>query len=252
MTTLIITAAGKASRFHDVGYDQPKYLLPWINSKSILKNIIDELTSSKLITYVQVVVNKREQFFEDKIRNELPEDINADIVFVRDTMGQAHTTLLGVEEIIRLGLGDKNIIVHNSDTILKNRNVTRLTNFSNDENITGFIDTFQSDNRQYSYILESGGVLKRFLEKQVISPMASSGLISFNSADRFLEIYNKYSSKIDNTTEVFMSKFIDCSSQSGDIYKVNYNPETLDTIVLGTPGEYCAAYTINATGIKGN
>ena len=49
--------------------------------------------------------------------------------------------------------------------------------------------------------LESGGVLKRFLEKQVISPMASSGLISFKSADRFLEIYNKYSHKIDNTTE---------------------------------------------------
>ena len=88
MTTLIITAAGKASRFHDVGYDQPKYLLPWINSKSILKNIIDELTSSKLINYVQLVVNKREQFFEDKIRNDLPEDINADIVFVRDTMGR--------------------------------------------------------------------------------------------------------------------------------------------------------------------
>ena len=252
MTSLIITAAGKASRFHDVGYDQPKYLLPWINSQSILKNIINELTSSKLINYIQIIVNKREQFFEDRIRNELPKDINSDILFVGDTMGQAHTTLLGVEEIIRLGLGDKNIIVHNSDTILKNRNIKKMIGFSNEQNITGFIDTFQSDNRQYSYILESDGILNRFLEKQVISPMASSGLISFKSAKRFREIYNKYSSKIDNKTEVFMSKFIDCSTQSGDIYKVNYNPKTLDTIVLGTPEEYCSAYTINATGIKGN
>ena len=47
-----------------------------------------------------------------------------------------------------------------------------------------------------------------------------------------------------------MSKIIDCSTQSGDIYKVNYNPDVLDTIVLGTPEEYCTSFTINSTGIK--
>ena len=251
MTSLIITAAGKASRFHDVGYDQPKYLLPWINSKSILKNIIDELTFSNLIDYVLVIVNKREQFFEDKIRNELPNGINSDLLFVRDTMGQAHTTLLGVEELRKKGLGDDNLIIHNSDTILKNRNINNLINFSSDEKIIGFVDTFQSNNKSYSYILESGGILKRFLEKETISPMASSGLISFSSANRFLEIYNTYSSKIDNKSEIYMSKFIDCSSQDGDLYKINYNPNTANTIVLGTPEEYCLAYTINSSGIKG-
>ena len=48
-----------------------------------------------------------------------------------------------------------------------------------------------------------------------------------------------------------MSKFIDCSSQGGDLYKVNYNPNAENTIVLGTPEEYCLAYTINSSGIKG-
>ena len=84
MTSLIITAAGKASRFHDVGYDQPKYLLPWTNSKTILKNIIDELTLSGLFDNLLVIVNKREQFFETKIRSELPNQINSEILFVRD------------------------------------------------------------------------------------------------------------------------------------------------------------------------
>lgn len=252
MTSLIITAAGKASRFHDVGYDQPKYLLPWTNSQSILRNIIDELTVSKLIDYVLLIVNKREQFFEDKIRNELPNEINSDILFVRDTLGQAHTTLLGVEEIIRKGRGTNHCIIHNSDTILKNRDIQKLTNFASDEKIIGFVDTFQSNNRAYSYILESSGFLKRFLEKETISPMASSGLISFSSAKIFLEIYNSYSNKIDNTSEIYMSKLIDCSLQNGDLYKVNYNPETLNTIVLGTPEEYCISYTINSTGIKGS
>ena len=251
MTSLIITAAGKASRFHDVGYDQPKYLLPWTNSKTILKNIIDELTLSGLFDNLLVIVNKREQFFETKIRNELPNEINSELLFVRDTMGQAHTTLLGIEELIRIGLGEEHFIIHNSDTILKNRNIKKLTNFSTKDKIIGYVDTFQSDNRQYSYILESGGYLKRFLEKETISPMASSGLISFKSANLFQEIYNNYSNKIDNRTEIYMSKFIDCSTQNGDIYKVNYNPDNSDTIVLGTPEEYCMEYTIKATGVKG-
>lgn len=251
MTSLIITAAGKASRFHDVGYDQPKYLLPWINSKSILKNIIDELTFSNLIDYVLVIVNKREQFFENIIRKALPDGINSEILFVRDTMGQAHTTLLGVEEIRKKGLGEENFIMHNSDTILKNRNIKELTEFSSDEKVIGYVDAFQSNNQAYSYILESEGILKRFLEKKIISPMASSGLISFRSANIFLEIYNRYSSIVDNTSEIFMSKFIDCSIQDGALFKVKYNPEIGDTIVLGTPEEYCISYTINSTGIKG-
>lgn len=251
MTSLIITAAGKASRFHDVGYDMPKYLLPWINSKSILKNIIDELTFSNLIDYILVIVNKREQFFEETIRNELPSGINSELLFVRDTLGQAHTTLLGVEEIIKKGLGDDYFIMHNSDTILKNRDIKKLISFSKNKKIIGFVDTFQSNNKAYSYILESGGILKRFLEKETISPMASSGLISFSSANKFLEIYNNYSDEIDNKSEIYMSKFIDCSSQRGDLYKVNYNPNTANTIVLGTPEEYCLAYTINSSGIKG-
>tara|TARA_A100001388_G_C28284979_1_gene273846 strand:- start:64 stop:492 length:429 start_codon:yes stop_codon:yes gene_type:complete len=142
--------------------------------------------------------------------------------------------------------------MHNSDTILKNRNIKELTNFSKNEKFIGYVDTFQSNNKAYSYILESGGILKRFLEKETISPMASSGLISFNSANLFLEIYNNYSSKIDNSSEIYMSKFIDCSTQSGDLYKVIYNPEPSNTIVLGTPEEYCISYTINSTGIKGS
>ena len=251
MTSLIITAAGKASRFHDVGYDQPKYLLPWINSKSILYNIINELKINNVINYLLVIANQREKFFKDLIEEILPKDIKSDLLFVRDTMGQAHTTLLGVEEIIRLGLGEESIVVHNSDTILKNRDILKLTDFNSEEKVMGFVDTFQSNNNKYSYVLESNNILEKFLEKKTISPMASSGLISFKSANLFLNIYNKYSNKIDNSSEIYISKLIDCSIQSGDKYKINYNRCISDTIVLGTPEEYCTAYTINSTGLKG-
>ena len=252
MTSLIITGAGKASRFHDVGYDQPKYLLPWINSKSILNNIINHLTSTNSIDYLLVLVNNRELYFKDKILQELPNNINSDVLFIRDTMGQAHTALLGVEKIIKLGLGHKSIIVHNSDTILMNRDISKLTKFNDQEKLVGYIDTFQSNNNKYSYVLESNGILKKFLEKETISPMASSGLISFNSANIFLNIYNSYIGEIDHSSEIYISKLIDCSIKAGDLYKINYNSRISDTIVLGTPEEYCTAYTINSTGIKGS
>ena len=85
--------------------------------------------------------------------------------------------------------------VHNSDTILKNRDIEILSNYPKDEpNLMGIIDTFQSNDSNYSYVLEKEGRLKSFLEKSVVSPKASSGLISFKSPLDFLEIYNKFNS----------------------------------------------------------
>ena len=46
MTSLIITAKSKTIRLNDFSYDMAKYLLTYINSKYILKNIIDEKRSS--------------------------------------------------------------------------------------------------------------------------------------------------------------------------------------------------------------
>ena len=52
-------------------------------------------------------------------------------------------------------------------------------------------DSIISANNEVRWMdAESRGFLKRFLEKETISPMASSGLISFNSANLFLEIYH--------------------------------------------------------------
>ena len=60
--------------------------------------------------------------------------------------------------------------MHNSDTILKNRDIEILSNYPKDEpNLMGIIDTFQSNDSNYSYVLEKEGRLKVF-EKSVVSP----------------------------------------------------------------------------------
>ena len=75
MNILIITATGKASRFHDVGYDSPKFLLPWTNNKSILSTILDELCYSNQIDFILLIVNYREKYFKDRIEECLPKKI---------------------------------------------------------------------------------------------------------------------------------------------------------------------------------
>ena len=251
MNTLLITAAGRASRFHDVGYDQPKYLLPWINKKTILTNIVEELTISKDIGFVLIIANYREKYFKSEIEKSINGNFDYKLIFIKDTLGQAQTTYLGVEELCALGLGHFPMIVHNSDTILKNRDIKSLTNFK-DKKVCGYVNTFQSNDKNYSYILESDNFVQTFLEKKAVSPLASSGLVSFSSPKKFREIYNKSQDFFDGDKELYMSSVINSSIKKGEIFLVNHSNNIEDTIVLGTPEEYCKAYTLEVTGLKDN
>ena len=255
MSSLVITAAGLGSRFHDVGYDQPKYLLPWVTDKVVLHEIINSLYYQGGIDFILLVMNKRELYFKEKIEQCIDKGINSKIIFIRDTNGQSQTTYIAALELIKLGLSDDPFLVHNSDTILKNRDIEILSNYPKDEpNLMGIIDTFQSNDSNYSYVLEKEGRLKSFLEKSVVSPKASSGLISFKSPLDFLEIYNKFNSnqsENNKNSEAYLSKLINTIISDEISFRINHNDENNKTIVLGTPEEYCRGYTLNATGILG-
>ena len=255
MSSLVITAAGLGSRFHDVGYDQPKYLLPWVNNKEVLHEIINSLYYQGGIDFILLVMNKRELYFKEKIEQCIDKGINSKIIFIGDTNGQSQTTYIAASELINLGLSKIPFLVHNSDTILKNRDISTLSNYpKEDSNLIGIIDTFQSNDSNYSYVLEKEGKLQSFLEKSVISPKASSGLISFKSPLEFLEIYNIFNSnqsESNKNSEAYLSKLINTIISKDFSFRINHNDENNKTIVLGTPEEYCRGYTLNATGILG-
>ena len=70
----------------------------------------------------------------------------------------------------------------------------------------------------------------------------------------FLEIYNKFNSNIpekDKNSESYLSKLINSILSESISFRINHNENNNDTIVLGTPEEYCRGYTLNATGILG-
>ena len=112
MSSLVITAAGLGSRFHDVGYDQPKYLLPWVNNKEVLHEIINSLYYQGGIDFILLVMNKRELYFKEKIEKCIDKGINSKIIFIGDTNGQSQTTYIAALELIKLGLSDQKQIMY--------------------------------------------------------------------------------------------------------------------------------------------
>ena len=55
--------AGYNTRFHDVGFDIPKYLLPW-NGTTIIHDIIQNLGETHQTV---LVANKRDAYFKDQL-----------------------------------------------------------------------------------------------------------------------------------------------------------------------------------------
>ena len=97
---LIICMAGYNTRFHDVGFDIPKYLLPW-NDTTIIHDILQNLGE---VQQTVLIANKRDVYFKDQLLETIkPLGLNEnDILYIGDTKGQAHTAeLVSVNCIIQ-------------------------------------------------------------------------------------------------------------------------------------------------------
>ena len=63
---LILTMAGKYSRFVNEGYKIPKYLLPWSNH-TILSEILFNITKDNIFKNIFLVANKNDKNFIHQI-----------------------------------------------------------------------------------------------------------------------------------------------------------------------------------------
>jgi len=217
---LILTAAGKYSRFHRFSYEIPKYLLP-IKNRTMLHYILDGFGKMDTI----FVGNKQDIRFShtiDCILNEQCDQFNT--LWIEDTSGQAETLMMATESI------DEPFIVHNIDTILLNR--CWPTNIDTD----CVIDIFESSNREYSYVIEDDKSAKEIREKSVISNKASSGCYIFKDRS-FKKYFDKDTKYISQLVNKMIKDGKDISTT--ELHGIN------DTIVMGTPEEYLASIDSN-------
>lgn len=232
MGTLIICMAGLNTRFHDVGFDIPKYLLPWQN-KTIITSIINEFMTSYKFDDVILIANKRDMYF----RKDLLQSISqiglseSNIHYIGDTNGQAHTAYIGTTFV----KNNEPIFIHNSDTYLTFRDFNHISDLlkTND----AFVDVFVANNPKYSYVKKEDYKVTEIVEKNPISPFASSGLYCFSSSKLYQDYFNKLQRDF-NKPEMYIADILDLMLKDEKLIVTNELNNKQETIVLGSPQEY--------------
>jgi len=226
---LIVCMAGYNTRFHDVGFDIPKYLLPW-NDTTIIHDILKNFGPTKQTI---LVANNRDKYFCDQLVETIePLGLNeSNILYIGDTKGQAHTAAIGMTQIEDMGLPT---FVHNADTIVTGRKFEEIVQ-KMDDLYDIYVDVFVGNSPKYSYVRAFENVIIEIVEKKQISPYASSGLYGFASAYSYLNYCNSF---VQEKDELYISDVI--QGMIGDNLRAFMNDlgNYQDTLVLGSPQEY--------------
>jgi hypothetical protein len=239
---LLITAAGMSSRFHALGYEKPKFLLPWINRKCIIHEIVYSLVTGLGVSHTLILINSREKFHLPEIKQVFSSMSNVSIEVIPDTRGQAHTASIGCD-LLPESLCGRPLIVHNSDTLLLNRKASDYSILCGGSH-SGCVDTFLSTMPHYSYVRSSDQYVSGFSEKRQDSIFASSGMVIFSSTRFYHNLYANFSNTVNCCTEEYLSSIVEYDILSNNaIYKQVHSRDDAATLVLGTPSEYCEAFT---------
>ena len=229
MAALVICMAGLNTRFHDVGFDIPKYLLPW-REETIIYEILKQLGT---FDEILLLANKRDVYFmPDLIKTIEPLGLGKNnIHYIGDTNGQAHTAYIGAS---LLKNRQQTFFVHNADTLLMGRDFKSIESTMSD----AYVDVFIANNPKYSYVRSKDGLVTEIAEKSSISPFASSGLYGFYNA----QLYEKmYEALLENFTgkEMYIANVLDYMIKNNNLFVgLNELNNSYETIVLGTPQEY--------------
>jgi dTDP-glucose pyrophosphorylase len=221
--------AGLNTRFHDVGFDIPKYLLPW-REETIIYEILKQLGT---FDEVLLLANKRDVYFmPDLIKTIEPLGLGKNnIHYIGDTNGQAHTAYIGAS---LLKNKVQTFFVHNADTLLVGRDFKSIESTMSD----AYVDVFIANNPKYSYVRSKDGLVTEIAEKSSISPFASSGLYGFYNAQLYEKMYEALSENFTGK-EMYIANVLDYMIKNNNLFVgLNELNNSYETIVLGTPQEY--------------
>lgn len=191
---VVITMAGRGSRFYDAGYTVPKYriiahdrtLFGW--SMLSLKNF---LTPNSRVIFVCLTENKSSDFVLNQTKALGLTDIHI-IELNEITDGQATSAYLSRE----LWDPDLPLLIYNIDTYVKPH---ALQPYDIRIGSDGWVPCFQVPGEHWSFVkLGNDGWAVDLAEKQRISDYASIGLYWFSRADRYVELYDRFFSNPNN------------------------------------------------------
>jgi dTDP-glucose pyrophosphorylase len=231
--------AGRNTRFHDVGIDVPKYLLP-VSGRPVIEMIIQNLASSNYFMNVYLVAHQRDIYFRGELEASLlnlgvdPENL----IYIGETKGQADTANVSLD-ILNLDIDDP-IVFHNADTILLGRDIELLKKTLQKGH--GSIDVFPAESPSYSYVDIQEDRILDIVEKRIISKWATSGLYGFPTGAQFQSYFKKFSelSQPKDSKEYYISDIINLMlADSFTFEPLSHDlSASLATLVIGSPEEY--------------
>ena len=231
---VVITMAGRGSRFYDAGYTVPKYeiiahdrsLFEW--SMLSLKNF---LTSDCRVIFVCLEENKSSDFILQKTKELGITDVHF-IELKKITDGQATSAYLSRE----LWMPDCPLLIYNIDTYVKPHALQPPDIRAGSD---GWVPCFQVPGEHWSFVkLGDDGWAVDLAEKQRISDHASIGLYWFSRADRYVELYDRFFSDPKNLVrgEKYIAPLYRQLLAEGGKVSLSDLP-LADVHVLGTPVE---------------
>ncbi len=231
---VVITMAGRGSRFYDAGYTVPKYeiiahgrsLFEW--SMLSLKNFI---TSDSRVIFVCLQENKSSDFVLQKTKG-----LGLNNVHVFElkelTDGQATSAYLSREQ----WNPEWPLLIYNIDTYV---NPCSLQPRDIRSGSDGWVPCFQVPGEHWSFVkMGDDGWAVDLAEKQRISNYASIGLYWFSLAGRYVELYDHFYSDPNNIVcgERYIAPLYRQLCVEGG--KVSMSElRSCDVRVLGTPAE---------------
>jgi len=223
---VVITMAGKGSRFRSVGIEEPKHRI-MIDNRPMFAYAMSSLEDFFDCEFVFVV---NEAYDDEPFISEQSSQLGIEeyeIIEVEDfTDGQA-TTAMQAEEYVP---DDEEVVIYNIDTYIE-EGTLRIDDVRGD----GWIPVFQASGERWSFVATEDSQVTAVAEKERISNLATAGLYHFGAWSDFVTAYYKMRKDIKNQYgEVYIAPMYDwLISNSREVYAEQIPSDSVH--VLGTP-----------------
>lgn len=235
---IVISMAGRSSRFFDAGYTEPKYQLRAFGESLFAHSIrsFERYFDSSRFLFITLAQYSAADFVRAECRRLGIEDVEI-VVLDELTRGQAETVQKGLAAV---GTRAEPITIFNIDTAEPGFVQPEFS-----KECDGYLDVFVGTGNNWSFAKPATDGSNRVVEtaeKRPISNLCSTGLYHFASSDDFLAAYqNQLDGGPKRLTrgEIYVAPLYNFLIESGK--DIRYRILDRDDVVFfGTPAEYDA------------
>ena len=229
---IVITMAGLSSRFKDVGYTVPKYMIK-AKGKTLFEWSLLSLKNYKERTnqYIFLALKEENIQVENFIKDQCSKlgIENYKIIIINEpTDGQATTAMLARNYWIE----NNSLLIYNIDTYVE-LDALKIEDIKGD----GYIPCFKAEGTHWSFVrLNDKNEVCEIKEKEKISDNCTIGAYYFKTCKLFENLYNEFYLKNNDNIEKYVAPLYNhLLNKGGQIYISNIEANKVH--VLGTPKE---------------